>query len=134
MAQNQATYFIDSALIAARELELPNANFADGANKAASNAPGIGINTGDHSPTESSWSQIEQVAESQLISEAKSGINTEDATFGQTALVGFGPADAITAPDAPMTVDVAGSGFDTVNRTGESVPSAAWTWGAINNP
>lgn len=38
------TIFRDDLAIAAREPEVPNANFHDGANNAASNACGIGIN------------------------------------------------------------------------------------------
>lgn len=145
MSQNQPTYFVDSALVTARNAEYSGdplsdtgaGTFADprlGCNDAGSCAMGIGVNTGDYSPKESDWPEIEQVADSQAIGEDQSGLFNRDGTFGIDSLVGFGPADAITAPDGEMTQDVAGSGFSTFNRTGKSVPSGAWTWGAINNP
>lgn len=131
---NLPTYFIDSAIITARAIELPDADFDDGVNRGGSNAGVIGINTGDYSPKDTDWPEIEQLSESQYIGEDISGVFCIDATFGDDALAGFGPADGVTAADAVLTVDVAGSGFNTVNRTGDEVPSGAWTWGAINNP
>ncbi len=142
---NQPTYFVDSTLVAARNAEYAGDPLSDtgagtaadprlGCNDAGSCAMGIGINTGDYSPKPTDWPEIEQLAESQAIGEDQSGLFNRDATFGIDSLVGFGPADALAAPDANMTVDVAGSGFNTVNRTGAAVPSGAWTWGAINNP
>ena len=147
MAKNQETYFVDSALVTARNAEYNGdplsdtgaGTFADprlGCNDAGSCAPGIGVNTGDYSPKSSDWPEIEQVLDSQAIGEDQSGLFNRDATFGITSLVGFAPPDpaAPVAPDAKINFDVAGSGFETFNRTGKTVPAGAWTWGAINNP
>jgi hypothetical protein len=136
MAKNLPTYFVDSTLVTAREAELPSADFTGGMNKGASNAPGTGVNTGDYSPKDSDWPEAEQVLDSQAIGQAQSGVFCEDATFGDTALVGFAPPDpdADVDPDDPINIDVDGSGFANVNRTGKVVPAGAWTWGAINNP
>ena len=144
-APNQATYFVDSTLVTARNAEYAgdpltdtgDGTFADprlGCNEAGSCASGIGINTGDYSPKDSDWPEIEQVVDSAIIGGANSGMFTRDPTFGITSLVGFAPADGVTVDDAELNNDVDSSGFATFNRTGKTVPSAAWTWGAINNP
>lgn len=131
---NLPTYYVDSVQVTARAIEVPAADFDGGMNKGGACAPGIGVNTGDYSPKDTDWPEIEQVVDSNQIGDVASGLFCEDATFGDTALVGFAPADGATVADAEMTVDVDGSGFSTFNRTGGTVPSAAWTWGAINNP
>ena len=142
---NQSTYFVDSTLVTARNAEFTGTpltdtgagTFADprlGCNDAGSCAPGLGINTGDYSPKASDWPEIEQVVDSSAIGETNSGVFTRDPTFGITALVGFAPALGSTVDDAELNNDVDGSGFATFNRTGKTVPAAAWTWGAINNP
>ena len=41
------SYYLDGTLVSARESEVPDASFANGANAAASCAPGIGINEGE---------------------------------------------------------------------------------------
>jgi len=41
------SYYLDGTLVTAREAEVPNANFDNGCNAAASCAPGIGINEGE---------------------------------------------------------------------------------------
>jgi len=43
MTQSNVNYFLDDPAKTARSLEVPNANFANGVNGAASNACGIGI-------------------------------------------------------------------------------------------
>jgi hypothetical protein len=134
MATNLPTYYVDSAQVTARDAEYADADFVGGMNKGAACAPGIGINTGNDNPPANDWPRIEQLAESNQIGDVASGLFCEDATFGDDALVGFGPADASTVADAEMTSDVAGTGFSTFNRTGATVPIAVWCWGAINNP
>ena len=65
MATNLVTYYVNSTARTARAGEVPLADFADsggisgedGCNDAGSNSPGIGVNTGYHSPSTSSWSQ-----------------------------------------------------------------------------
>ena len=41
------TFFRDDSVIALREVEVPNASFANGMNNGGSNAPGVGINMGE---------------------------------------------------------------------------------------
>ena len=136
--RNLVTYYVDSTARTARELEVEFANFDDGANDAASNAGGIGINTGTHSPSLSSWSQTpvvdERMQDSQIFGEDASGLNCIDASFGATALVGFSVAAAPIAPDGDIDIDVDGTGFAIVNRTGVTIPTGAWCWGPANNP
>ena len=134
MATNLVTYYVDSTARTAREAEVPLAAFDNGMNDAASNAPGIGVNTGDYSPKESDWWRTEQMLDSQIMGEDASGLNAIDATFGATALVGFAPTVAPIAPDGTIDADVGGSGFAIVNRTGVTIPTGAWAFGPANNP
>ena len=138
MATNLVTYYVDSTARTARESDVPLADFDDGMNDAASNAPGIGIGTGNYGPSTSSWSQIpivdERMQDSQIFGEDASGLNCIDATFGDTALVGFSVAAAPIAPDAAIDIDVDGTGFAIVNRTGVTIPAGEWCWGPANNP
>jgi hypothetical protein len=137
MSVNLVTYYVDSTARAARAAETTLADFAGGCNDAASCAPGIGISTGSHSPTTSEWSQDaldERMQDSQIFGEAASGVNCIDGTFGATALVGFSVAAAPIADGDPIDIDVDGTGFAIVNRTGVTIPTGAWCWGPANNP
>lgn len=134
MATNLVTYYVDSTLKTARESDVPLANFDNGANNAASNAVGIGINTGDYDPKASDWRRTEQMMDSQFIGEDASGLNCIDGTFGATALVGFSVTAGDIAPDGTIDADVDGSGFAIVNRTGVTIPTGSWAFGPANNP
>lgn len=137
MSTNLTTYYVDSTARGLRELDVPLADFDEGMNDAASNAPGIGVNTGNHSPSTSSWAQDstdERMQDSQIFGEDASGLNCIDGTFGATALVGFSVAAAPIADGDPIDADVDGSGFAIVNRTGVTIPTGAWCWGPANNP
>lgn len=96
-------------------------DWTGGMNKGASNAPGIGINTGDYSPKTSDWSQhTRDPQNSQTISHTAAAVTTEpdgndNASFIQTI--------ASTAPDAQVgTTGV-------FNRTGKTIPTGTWFWG-----
>ena len=137
MSTNLTTYYVDSTARGLRELDVPLADFDEGMNDAASNAPGIGVNTGNYGPSTSSWAQDstdERMQDSQIFGEDASGLNCIDGTFGATALVGFSVAAAPIADGDPIDADVDGSGFAIVNRTGVSIPTGAWCWGPANNP
>lgn len=56
MGTNLATYGRNETTITAQESDTPLADFDDGMNLGASNAPGIGINTGNIDPKLSDWS------------------------------------------------------------------------------
>ncbi len=133
---NLPTYYVDSVPVTAREAEVPAADFTGGMNKGGACAPGMGVNTGDYSPKDSDWPEVEQVIDSNQIGDVASGLFCEDATFGDTALVGFAPPDpaAPVVADAEINFDVASSGFGNFNRTGKTIPIGGWTWGPINNP
>ena len=107
MAQNQPTYFVDSTLVTARNAEYTGTPLTDtgagtaadprlGCNDGGSCAMGIGINTGDYSPKDSDWPEIEQLAESSIIGGTDSGLFTRDPDFGITALIGFAPRQMVS--------------------------------------
>ena len=127
---NLPTFFRDSALRAARAVEVPNADFTDGCNDAGSNAPGIGINSGDYDPKPSDWPRINMadpsgsVAESQQIGEDKSGINLTDGTAA-VLVTAFVQATGEVAPGGQVAV---AAGFAVDNLTGKTVPANSWLW------
>lgn len=133
MANNLPTYYIDSTARTPRESETPSADWAGGGNDAGSNAPGVGINTGNPNPKESDWPRpvAEVLGESQIIGGTASGLFAIDETFGPTALVAFVEATAQVAPDGIIS---SVSGFDMINRTGQTLEIGDWAWGVANNP
>ena len=135
--KNLVTYYINSTARTARESEVPLADFDNGMNDAAGNAPGIGVCTAIGDPKPSDWSQAaadERMQDSQIMGEAASGLNCIDATFGATALVGFSVTTGVVAIDGDIDIDVDSTGFAIVNRTGAELPSGVWCWGPANNP
>jgi hypothetical protein len=134
VATNLVTYYKNSTAQTAREAEVPLADFDNGANQGASNAPGIGVNTGNYDPKASDWPRVERMQNSQIMGEDADGLNCKDATFGDTALVGFAVTTSATAADGTIDADVAGTGFAIVNRTGVTIPDATWCWGVADNP
>ena len=106
----------------------------DGGMNPGSCQPGIGINTGDYSPKASDWAEIEIApAESQWLG----GVDGNLSVPGNVSIplvepvdgndtFAFVQADAETAPDAVLDA-VTGA----VNRTGKTVPAAAWCWGTV---
>lgn len=115
---NYKTHYLGTT----RAGEVAAADWAGGVNKGASNAPGIGINTGDYSPKASDWPQIEiDPVNSQQMGEAVGPvITTPDGSNDQASFV---QAIADTANDAQVgTTGV-------FNRTGKTVPNGAWFWG-----
>ena len=130
---NLKTFFQDTVLTAARAAEVPNADFVDtnglGCNRAASNTPGIGINTGDYDPKESDWPRIDPTWGIGQNIGTDNGANnrlTLDQGADQNDQVVFVAADASTAPDAVLDVTTGA-----VNRTGKTVPAASWAWGSV---
>lgn len=132
MARNLVTYFIDSGELATRELEAPEADWDGGMNLGASNAPAIGINTGNYAPAAQDWArQDARIQDSQLIGGTPSGVFVIDATFGDDALAIWAQTTGSVAPNG-VIANV--SGFDSINRTGKTIPATTWTWGVANNP
>ena len=134
MSSNKQTYFVDTTLITERSAELPNADFAGGMNAGGSNAPGMGINTGDYDPKESDWPRpvSEVIQNSSVIGGVPSGIFAIDDTFGTNAILSFVQTGG--TPVAPDAVITSVSGFDVVNRTDRTIPPNTWVWGVADNP
>lgn len=102
-------------------------DWTGGANKAASCAPGIGINTGDYDPKISDWSRDVRTAQkSQTISHTQAAI-TVDQGADINDNVSFVQAVANTAPDAQFGTTGA------FNKTGKTVPNGSWAWGLVTN-
>lgn len=132
MARNLVTYFIDSGEVAAREVEAPEADWVGGMNLGGSNAPAIGINTGNYAPAAQDWArQDPRIQDSQLIGGVPSGVFAIDAVFGPTALAIWAQTTGSVAPNG-VIANV--SGFNSINRTGKTIPAATWSWGVANNP
>ncbi len=146
------TYELNATVVAAREAEdwplvgdVPD--FVGGLNAGGSNAPGVGINTGDLNPKVEDWTtedQHENVRIPQL-SQHIGGVPTVDGAespvpvAGDSAFVlqcvqgvdindelGFAVADAQVALDG----DIAGTGV--INKTGTVLESGDRAWGPIS--
>jgi hypothetical protein len=129
---NLPTFFVDPAK--QRTTEVAAAQWSGGMNRAASNAPGIGINTGDHSPKVSDWPNTAPPAVAMPY----------NANSGHIGLVSTSPANRIAAfqgadnNDTLQFVTTAGAIAPggalitgVVNRTGLTVPSGARVWGTL---
>jgi hypothetical protein len=125
------TFFQDSVLTAARQAEEtnPDADWAGGANKAGSNAPGIGIATGDYGYKTSDWDLADGTfGVSQNIG-TDNGVNNritldQDPDFNDQVVYVF--ADADTAPGAELD-----AATGAINMTGETVPAGEPCWGLV---
>jgi hypothetical protein len=105
---NDVTYLLDSASL--RASDVPNADWSDGANRAASCAPGIGIGTDETNLAESlpNWTLLDQAGA------ARNPQNSQH--------IGVGPA-------AINVADYANTDFnDTVSLTDLA---AGWTRNAV---
>jgi hypothetical protein len=125
MGTNLPTYNLDASLV--RSGEVTAADWSGGMNKGGSNAPGVGINTGNYDPKASDWPRIEDTAahESQHIGQTADDLNVvQDADVNDE--VAFVQADASTAADGVLDVATGA-----VNKTGATVPEDAWCWGVI---
>lgn len=134
MAQSEPQYFIDSALISARQVEVPDADWDGGVNRGASNAPRLGVSTVQIDPKVQDWSRPpapqRQLVRSQVIAGAQSAIFVIDPTFGDNSLTGFQQADADIPPDGVMPPI---EGFTLINRTGQTIPAGSWAFGVADN-
>lgn len=126
---NYVCYFQDTVLTAARAAEVPNADFVDtdgnGCNRAASNSPGIGINTGDYDPKVGDWPRAEVAGLGQNIGTDNGVNNRINAIPDGNDQVLFIQAVADVANDAQFALSGA------FNRTGVTVPNGSWCWGHV---
>jgi len=109
MTQSVATYFLDPTAVAARDAEMLVAGqFAGGCNLGASNAPGIGIGTGNGQCKLSDWSMTDQ---------AEAARDPQDSQhIGNTGL-GAGTAGG---PTVPINVEDGADLNDTVSLAVEA--------------
>ena len=128
--KNTATYFVSTA--EQRDDEYPDTPFQNaGMNLGGSNAPGIGINSGDINPKASDWPRIDAGAAgtdtlqvSQQIGGAQSAIN--GILAADKAVFAFVQAPAEVAIDAQITT---AEGFALFNRSDKVLPDEGWMWG-----
>ncbi len=141
MGINLPTYGRNETSVTAREAEVTNADFDGGMNLGASNAPGIGINTGDWQQwgeKDERWTLLDQAAAARDPQDSQhiggDGLGDGDATVTPIqAVQGADVNDTLslvtaaqdTAPDAGLEA----GGTGTVNRTGKTVPTGAIVWG-----
>jgi len=136
-ATNLATYELNETVATARSAEVPDASFSDGVNRGGSNAPGVGINTGNFDPKAEDWPRIEDTAA--RTSQHIGGVPDVDGDTGTNGFpiqviqgadtddnVAFVEAEALTAPDAVLD-----AATGAVNKTGADVPAGSWVWGVI---
>ncbi len=130
--QSIPTQFFDSNIATARATDTPFADFSTGANLAASNAGGIGINTGGYNPKPSDWLGLDSdrdEARSSYIG-LDSGINNlitcwRDEGLNLNDNVAFGRNES-GGPILPgETFDPE---LDLTNETGETLPIDAFAW------
>lgn len=163
VAPNLPSFFIDPATVTARNAEFAGTPLTDndgggtyadpylGMNRGGSNAPGIGINTGDFDPKLDDWTLLDQgqgdagatpLARTPQNSQHIGGEGlggTLPSSGGSEGLTDVKPVNAVIAADFNDTmafVQTAGEiapGADlvagVVNRTGLTVPSGANAWG-----
>ena len=111
------TFFVDATAVAARTSEVPDASFADGANNAASNACGIGINAdgGAVVGTDEQFTLLDQAEtprtpqDSQSIggtalADGTSGVGTQPVKVGTNSTTGDG---VMTATGSATLVSLA---------------------------
>lgn len=125
---NLKTFYQGAALDRGEGDVFGTTDWAGGANRAASCAPGVGINTGDYDPKVTDWSQDARAAqESQTIGHTAAAITVDqDPDFNDN--VTFIQATADVAPDAEFPT---ASGV--FNKTGKTVPNGSWAWGLVTN-
>jgi hypothetical protein len=133
-APNLPTFCLDVAKT--RPSEVTGASWSDGMNRVGSNAPGIGVNTGEYDPKASDWARVADTAAHEsahlggdLTGDIGGGIDVpmnsaEDPDFNNT--LAFVQTAGVIAPDAVLDVTTGA-----VNRTGLTVPSGSWAWGVI---
>ena len=141
---NWATFELNGTVVTAREGETwplgGTPDFAGGMNRGGSNAPGVGINTGDYDPKSEDWPRIADTEA--RTSQHIGGVPDTDGDTGTTGFaiqatednadlndnVAFVQAESETAPDAELDATTGA-----VNKTGQTVPAGAWAWGVIEN-
>jgi len=138
MAMNIPVYLLDATTVATRAAEVPNADFTGGMNKGGSNAPGVGINTGDVDPKLDDWSILDQSGvgrlpqASQHIGGDGLGAGNQD-SFGLQAVQGADTNDTLSyiaaVVQAAPGIGMGAGNADPINRTGKTVEIGERVWG-----
>lgn len=138
---NLPTYLLNATTVIARAAEYPGStDFTGGMNRGGSNAPGVGINTGDIDPKLTDWSVLDQdgAARDPQNSQhlggdgttagsetASSVINADqDPDFNDTLF--YGVADQQAAPGVVYNV-----GAGAINETDFTIEIGDRAWGTI---
>ena len=128
---NTATYFVDTA--AQRDAEYTGTPFQSvGMNLGGSNAPGIGINSGDTMPKASDWPRIDHgvttgtdtLQDSQIIGGTASAIN--GVLAADKAVFSFVEAPAEVLAGAQITT---AEGFAVFNLSDKTLAIGEFMWG-----
>jgi len=150
MSTNLPTYVLAAAQVTARNAEYTGTPFTDipgsgtyadpvlGGNKAGSNAPGIGINTGNIDPKLSDWSILDQdeAARDPQLSSHIGGDGTFDGGLPViiNAIIGTDINDKVAYSAADQQA-VADAIYDTatgaLNKTGVTVEIGDVLWGTV---
>ncbi len=158
---NIVTHMLEAAVVTARNAEYTGTPFSDtdgdgtynsylGGNRAGSNAPGIGINTGDYDPELRNWdgpptrvARVNQASahigsgdDGQAGAYPVSGITTDPLRTARGVPPGgtedfndeLGFQVVPTAPVADGSVIANG----VINRTGQTLQVGEWAWGTIS--
>ena len=136
---NLATYGRNEAAITAREAQTPLADFDDGLNLGASNAPGIGICTGVADPKLIDWSVLDQAEDARDPQGTQhiGGLGIEDGNEGVyydiQVVQGADINDTVSfievLADATDGQGMGAANADPVNRTGGPVVIGQRVWG-----
>jgi len=128
---NYPSTFRDSAVIAIREAEVPDADFSGGANS-GSNCGGLGVATQEHGFKHQDFSQStpEVLVKSQYIGGVQSGVEIL-APNDDVGIVALMLAGGDVVADAVIGVV---EGFDMANVSGETILAGELCFGANTNP
>lgn len=118
---NLATYYQAPA---GQRATVSGADWSGGMNKGASNAPGVGINTGDYAPKTIDWSGVQRLA----YESGQFGLAKDDILAADGGDVGF----ILTVAEVAVDAQLAETGY--YNQTGKVIPDATWVWATTIDP
>lgn len=138
MAINIPTYCLSTATVGTLQPLTPDADWEGGMNQGGSNAPGVGINTGNPGPKLDDWTLLDQAGAarnpqtSQHLGGNGLGDGSDTAVVNLLANQGQG-ADINDTLSFVQTIAQVAPGGDlgggTINRTGQTVESGVNCWG-----
>lgn len=135
---NLATSYVNATTLAARKIQVPNADFDGGVNKSGSNSAGIGICTGIIDPTLDNWTVLDQDSAARDPQDSQhiggNGLDAGDASVSPiNAVQGADVNDTLSfivaLANAADGVGMGAANADPINRTGEAVVIGDRVWG-----